>query len=84
MLPVCVRDPQRGFPLHWVSTSLCLWPVSVCHSAFTRTDAKQTLVLTLKLSDMFSTSHVIYISAQIRNLFSEVVSEEVTVGLSYH
>lgn len=48
-LHVC--DPQRGFPLHWVSTSLCLWPSSVCHSVSTST-------LTLQLSGMFSAHRV--------------------------
>lgn len=37
----CVRDPQRGFPLHCVSTSLCVWSSYVRHSAFSHLDSNR-------------------------------------------
>ncbi len=75
---VCVWDSQRGFPLHWVSTSLCLWPISVCHSTFTRTDPNRLVASFFSLHSFraclaFIMSFTYYLRL-IGQLFSEAAS----------
>ena len=60
LLAVCV-SPSLG--VHSPSSVLCLWPISVSHSAFTHSDVNRLLSSHSGAVGVFSTQNAIYISA---------------------